>query len=193
MQNYNITIDNVMEDTSEYTLFARSNIALSQFIKENESIGLNFEWQFYPNDLHGTVPQPSIKDGLLALFEWYQMENTDAINNPETSVNELVDIIKHREEKLQKHFGYLVPPYPEDLLNMSGYMNLEMQQLDKSKMYFEQAIKYYPKSANAYDSMADYYEALNDYENALKYVTMAYQISKNNYHKERLEALKDKN
>lgn len=193
MQNSDITIDNVMEDTTDFTLFARSNISLTNTIKENPQNDLFFEWQFYPNDLHGTIPQPSIRDGLLSLFTWFQMEHTDKINNPDTSVKELTAIIDYRSNKLKSHFGYSVPPYPEELLNMSGYMNLEMQQLDKSKMYFEQAIKYYPKSANAYDSMADYYEALNDYENALKYVTMAYRISGSNYHKERVEALKDKN
>jgi hypothetical protein len=121
------------------------------------------------------------------------MENMDKINSPETSVEELLNIISFRENKLKTHLGYGVAPYPEYLFNMLGYMNIDLEQLDKSKMYFEQAIKYYPKSANAYDSIADYYEALNDYENVLKYVTMAYQISKNNYHKERLEALKAKN
>jgi predicted alpha/beta superfamily hydrolase len=191
MQNYDITIDNVMQDTSDYTLFARSNIGLSEFIKKNESIGLNFEWRFYPNDLHGTVPQPSIKDGLLALFEWFQMENTDAINNPDTSIDELVGIIKYREEKLHNHFGYLVAPYPEDLFNMLGYMNLEMQQLDKSKLYFEKEITYYPESANAYDSMADYYESQKDYSNALKFVTKAYELSKSDYHQERIDKLKN--
>lgn len=190
MQNANITIDNVMQDTSEYTLFARSNIELSQFIDENESIGLNYEWQFYPNDLHGTIPQPSIKDGLISLFEWYQMENTDAINNPETELAELQRIIEHRVEKLEKHLGYVVPPYPEDLLNMCGYMNMEMGQPDKSKMYFEKAITYYPNSANAYDSMADYYESIKDYSAALKNVNKAFEISNSDYHKERMKKLK---
>jgi hypothetical protein len=193
MQNTEITIDNVMQDTSEYTLFARSNVGLSEFVKKNKSIGLNFYWQFYPNDLHGTIPQPSIKDGLISLFEWFQMENMDKINSPETSIEELLKVINHREEKLYDHFGYQVPPYPEYLFNMLGYMNIDMEQLDKSKMYFEQAIKYYPKSANAYDSMADYYESIDDYQSALKYVTLAYQKSGNEYHKERLDALKKKN
>jgi predicted alpha/beta superfamily hydrolase len=193
MQNSAITIDNVMQDTSEYTLSARSNVSLSEFVKKNKSIGLNFKWQFYPNDLHGTIPQPSIKDGLISLFSWFQMENMDKINSPETSIEELLKVINHREEKLQKHFGYQAPPYPEYLFNMLGYMNIDMEQLDKSKMYFEQAIKYFPNSANAYDSMADYFETINDYKNTLKYVALAYKISGSDYHKERLETLKARN
>ncbi len=120
------------------------------------------------------------------------MENTDKINSFNTSKEELFGIIKYREEKLKSHFGYAVQPYPEELLNMSGYMKMDMEQMEKAKMYFELAIEYYPKSANAYDSMADYYERNGDNDNALKFVTKAYEISNDDYYKERIEALKKK-
>lgn len=192
MQNSEITIDNVMQDTTGFTAFSRSNISLSNSIKETKHSKLFHKWQFYPNDLHGTIPLPSIKDGLISLFQWFQMENTDAINNPETTIDELLKIINHRAEKLYNHFGYKVAPYPDYLFNMSGYMNLEMEQLEKSKMYFEQAILYYPDSANVYDSMADYYEAIKDYDNALLFVTKAFNISKSESHKNRMESLAKK-
>jgi len=192
MQNPEITIDNVMQDTTEFTLFARSNIMFSNLIEENTENGLSFKWQFYPEDLHGTISLPSITDGLLSLFEWFQMENTAKINSPETSKEELLSIVKYREKKLLNHFGYHVPPYPEFLLNMSGYMNLDMQQPEKSKMYFELAIEYYPESANAYDSMADYYISQNENDNALKFVTKAYELSGSDYHKKRMDELKVK-
>ena len=193
MQDSKITIDNVMKDTTDFTLFARSNIAFSNLVKQNNQNGLFFDWEFYPKDLHGTIPLPSIMDGLISIFEWYQMENTDKINSFDTSKEELFDIIKYREKKLKEHFGYSAPPYPEELLNMSGYMNMDMHQPEKAKMYFELAIEYYPKSANAYDSMADYYEAQNDYINALKFVNKAYELSGSSYHKKRIEGLKEKN
>ncbi len=193
MQNPEITINNVMQDTTDFTIFSRSNLMLSDIVKDNKQSGLTFKWQFYPNDLHGTIPLPSIKDGLLSTFEWFQWENTDKINDPETSKDELLRIVQHREEKLFNHFGYSVSPYPEELLNMSGYMNLDMQQPEKSKMYFELALKYFPKSANAYDSMADYYESQNDTQNALVFVTKAYELSGSDYHKKRMEDLKKQN
>ena len=192
MQNSKITVDNVMQDTTDFTLFARSNITFSNAVKQNSKNGLSFEWKFYPRDLHGTIPFPSIMDGLISLFEWYQMENTDKINSFDTPKEELLSIIRYREEKLKDHFGYLESPYPQELLNMSGYMNMDMQQLEKAKMYFELAIEYYPNSPNAYDSMADYYERSKDYKNAIKFVTKAYEISANEYYKERIETLKKK-
>ena len=191
-QNPKVTIDNVMEDSSEFTLFSRSNIAFSNLVKKSNKNGLAFEWKFYPRDLHGTIPFPSIMDGLIFNFEWYRMENTAKFNDPSTSKEELSKLINYRAEKLKRYFNYTVPPYPEDLMNALGYMSLDLGDTEKSKMFFEFLIQFYPNNANSYDSMADYYERNKDYDNALKFVRKAYEISGSDYHKERIQELKEK-
>ena len=75
MQDESITMDNIMQDSSDYTLFARSIIEFSEFAESQAQNGLNFAWKHYPNDLHGTVPLPSIRDGLIKAFKWYQLES----------------------------------------------------------------------------------------------------------------------
>lgn len=192
MQNPKVTIENVMQDTSDFTFFARSIITFSDIVKDTKQNGLSFDWKFYPEDLHGTVPFPSIMDGLIFNFKWFQMEHTDKINTPTTSKEELSDIVNYRSEKLKSYFNYSVPPYPEDLFNALGYMSLDREQVEKSKMFFDFAIQFYPNSANTYDSMADYYERNNDFQQALKYVTKAFEMSGNEYYKQRMEALKAK-
>lgn len=192
MMNSDITIENVMDDNSSFTLFPRSNIMFKELLEESAQNGLDFSWKFYPHDLHGTICLPSAMDGLIDLFEWFQMENTAAINSPETTVDQLMGIIKHREKKLEDHFGYKVAPYPEDLLNMSGYMNMDMEQDEKSKMYFDLAVEYFPESANVYDSRADYYLRQKDYQHALKDVQKAYQLSGSDYHKKRIDEIQAK-
>lgn len=192
MQNSAITINNVMQDTTDYTLFARSNISFSEIVKDSSNKALFFDWKFYPKDIHGTVVVPSLRDGLISVFEWFQMENTDKINSFDTNKEDLLRIIKYREKKLNNHFEYFVAPYPEDLLNMSGYMNMDMQQPEKAKIYFELAVQYYPNSSNVYDSLADYYQSENNYKEALKNVEKAYQLNPTNYFKEKIEQLKNK-
>ena len=192
MQNPQVTIDNVMQDTTYFTLFARSNITFSNMVNQNKKNGMAFKWKFYPRDLHGTIAFPSIMDGLIFDFKWFQWENTYKFNSPDTPKEELFKIVKYRERKLQSHFGYSAPPYPEEILNMSGYMNMDRQQPEKAKMYFELAVEYYPESANAYDSMADYYERNGDIDSAIKYVTKAFKISGDESYKERVERLKGK-
>ncbi len=190
MADTDITLDNVMKDTTEFTLFARSNIEFSKIIEDNKENELNFHWKFYPNDLHGTIPLPSIMDGLIEMFSWYQMEDINKFNDPETPKEVLYEIIKRREVKLKKHFGYAVAPYPDFLFNMIGYMSMDMGNPEKALMYFKLNTEYYPEDANAYDSLADYYEAQNDTENALKNVIKAYELSGSDYHKKRMEELK---
>ena len=191
MQNENITIENIMEDDTEYSLFARSIIEFSEFTISQKQNRLKFSWKVYPEDLHGTVPLPAIRDGLIFLFDWYQFKSPQKYNNPETTVVELRELIKVQELIYTQNFGYKTPPMIEELFNGYGYMYLQMEQLEKAKMFFELAIKYYPNSANVYDALADYYEAQKDYTNALKLVTKAFEISGSDYHKNRMESLKN--
>ncbi|WP_425639609.1 alpha/beta hydrolase-fold protein [Algoriphagus yeomjeoni] len=189
MQNPSITLENVVQDDSEFTLFARSNLAFAEFCRANPDTGLDFDWEFFPKDLHGTIPLPSLRNGLISLFEWFQMERVELFNIPETSVHDLLELMDYRAKKLETHFGYRVPPLPEDLLTMSGYMNMDMGQMEKAQLFLEQGIKYFPKSANMYDSMADYYETTNDLEKAFEFVKIAHSISGSDFHKKRMEEL----
>ena len=131
-------------------------------------------------------------DGLIEIFSWYQMEDINRFNDPETPKEVLYEIIKRREAKLKSHFGYAVAPYPNFLFNMSGYMSMDMGKPEKALMYFQLNTEYFPNDANAYDSLADYYEAQNDTENALKNVIKAYELSGSDYHKKRMEELRSK-
>ncbi|MFT5771299.1 MAG: putative alpha/beta superfamily hydrolase, partial [Algoriphagus sp.] len=189
MQKPEMTLENVMKDKSDFTLFARSNILFAELCRANSETGLDFNWEFFPKDLHGTVPLPSLRNGLISLFEWFQMERVEIFNIPETTPEDLLELMSYRAKKLEAHFGYPVPPIPEDLITMSGYMNMDMGQMEKAKMFFEQGIQYFPKSANLYDSMADYFIAENDLNRALDYVKKAYSISGSEYHKNRMEEL----
>lgn len=192
MQNPKVTIENVMKDTTDLSLFSRSNITFSNMVKENNENGLAYEWKFYPRDLHGTISYPSIMDGLIFNFEWYQMEHTDKFNSPTTSKEELCRIVTNRAKRLENYFGYSVSPYPEDLLNALGYMSLDMEQAEKSKMFFEFAIEFYPNSPNSYDSMSEYYERIGDLNSAIQFAIKAYEIDSDNYYKQRIETLKKK-
>lgn len=190
-QNPEININNVMQDTSELSLFARSNIELAQSAESHSQNGLNFQWKFYPIDLHMTIPLPSIMDGLIFLFDWYQMEDTDKFNDPETPAEELVKVVRYRAEKLEKHFGYFVPPYDEELLNMLGYMSLDMGYPERSLAFFLLCIEFFPLSVNAYDSLSEFYVSQEDFENALKYVSIAFELSGSEYHKQKIEEYRE--
>ncbi|WP_178988721.1 alpha/beta hydrolase-fold protein [Winogradskyella schleiferi] len=192
MWDEEITMENIMDDASEFTLFARSIVDFSTFATSQKQSGLNFSWKVYNEDLHGTVPLPTMRDGLIFLFKWYQFKSPQKYNNPETTVEELVKLLEKQEEIYSTHFGYPFPPMIEEMFSGYGYMNLEMGQPEKAFTFFKSNIDYYPNSASAYNSMADYYEAQNDITNAVKYVTKAFEISGDDLYKKKIEELKRK-
>ena len=146
----------------------------------------------YNEDLHGTVPLPTMRDGLIFLFKWYQFQSPQKYNNPETKVEELVKLLEKQEEIYSTHFGYPFPPMIEEMFSGYGYMNLQMGQPEKAFIFFKSNIDYYPNSASAYNSMADYYEAQNDITNALRFVQKAAELSNDEYYKNRIQELKNK-
>jgi len=192
MMDESVTVNNLMESTSEFTLFPRSIMEFSNFVESHKNNGLNFSWKIYPEDLHGTVPLPSIRDGLVFLFNWFQFKNPPTYNNPETTVAELNELLIKQAEIYAENFGYAVPPMVEELFNGYGYMNMQMGAPEKAKLFFEMGVKYYPNSANSFDSLAEYYESIEDYPNALKNIEKAFELSRSDKHKKRLETVKSK-
>ena len=192
MWNEEITMENIMKDSSEFTLFARSIIDFSTFATSQQKSGLNFSWKVYNEDLHGTVPLPTIRDGLVFLFKWYQFKTPQKYNNPETTVEELAELLKKQEEIYSTHFGYPFPPMIEEMFSGYGYMNLEMGQPEKAFMFFKYNIKYYPNRASTHSSMADYYEAKGDINNAIKYLSKAFKLSGKEEYENRIKKLTKK-
>lgn len=192
MQNSSITLENVMNDTSDFTLFARSNLEFSNILKESSNHGLNVSWEYLPEELHGTIAFQSIKNGLIKSFSWFQMENTDKFNSPQTSIKDLKEIIEYRAAKLKTNFGYDVAPYPQDLLNTLALMSAEMGQIKKTKMFLDFGVKFFPESPDSYRAMALYYERMNDLKNAIKSMETAYELSKSEEDAARLKSLKER-
>jgi len=66
---------------------------------------------------------------------------------------------------------------------------MDMGDLEKSKMYFDAALRYYPNSANTHDSMADFYEATQAYSAAAECMKKAILLDPLPRYKERLGEL----
>ena len=192
MWNEKITIDNIMADTTEFSLFARSIIDFSAFADTQKQNELNFSWKVYPEDLHGTVPLPTIRDGLVFHFKWFQFESPQKYNNPSTSIATISELLTKQEKIYTSHFGYPSPPMVEELFLAYGFMNMQMGQPDKALMFFEKSTHYYPNSADGYGAIAEYYEGKEDYKKALEYALKAFELSSTNYYGNLVEKLKGK-
>ena len=127
------------------------------------------------------------------LFKWYQFKSPQKYNNPETSVEELREMLKDQERVYSSNFGTPTPPMIEELLNGYGYMNLQMEQLEKALLFFNLAVEYYPNSANGYDGLVDFYLYKKDKINALKNANKAFELNKDDYYRDRIKSIKKMN
>jgi len=182
-------IEDVMNSQSEHSIFARSILTFCYAMEKNNSNELRFSWKYYPNDIHGSVPLPSIMDGLRYSFDWYQLKDASKYNDPGTSMTELKTLVENRAAILSDHFGYIVPPGDEEFLNMGGFMFMQMGQNDKALLFLNYAIEYYPKSEDAHRNLAEYYVQMGDTSKAIHSLEKAYELSGNSEYKEKIEEL----
>ena len=81
-----IGIEEVMNNPSENSVLAHGILTLAKAAEKNANHGLRSSWKYYPDDLHGTLPLPSMIDGLRFMFEWYQLKDASKYNTPETPI-----------------------------------------------------------------------------------------------------------
>lgn len=176
----------VQKDTTKGTEHIRTILDLSKHLASHPN-GLNFEYQYYPNDDHGSVPLIAEYDALRYIFKNYRLKlgPTDFLN-PSA---DLVDKIKTHYTNLTNDFGYTISP-PEDLVNQMGYQFLQLKKLDLSAEFFKMNVVNYPKSPNVYDSLGDFYVATDDKAKAIDNFEKALTLKEMKYTRDKLKKLK---
>ncbi len=182
----------LIKDNSMNTEGLRAIHQFSKTVSGSTNSAVNYNYKYYENEDHGTIPLISTYDGMRFLFSWYKMSGklVDIIKNPNSTAEELTEGFNMRFDMLSNHLGYQVYP-EEEMLNNLGYMFMSNTR-EKSFAFLKMAIKHYPKNANGYDSLSDYYESQNDIQNAILYCEKALEISDSEYHKNKLEKLKNR-
>lgn len=164
-------------DTSLATRHIRSILELSRCLKENKKNNLKYDWKYYNNDDHGSVPLIAEYDGLRFIFSFYK---------PDISYSQLKDsslnidsVIKQYSETLSKNFGYPSVP-PESFLNLLGYESIALKEYDKAYRIFRMNIEFHPTSSNVYDSMGELLMLRGDTINAIENYEKSIKLNPNN-------------
>lgn len=183
-------IDRVREDTARSSDHIRSILAFIEKIEDNRESPLEFGWEYYKDDDHGSVPLITEYDALRFLFPWYRLKGLneffaeDAADEPE----KLLMKLEAHYEKVSEQFGYEVPPSEPDV-NSLGYNFMTVNKPAMAKAMFELNIKNYPESANVYDSMGDFYLDQEDTVQAIEQFKKALELGDSPFTKEKLSQL----
>lgn len=189
-------IESVQSDSVPDTYYTVQMKSIMKFVKSIESKdynGLLFEWKYYPDDDHSSVPFITEYDALRSFFPWYRLDGVNDLfsENSTVSTDDILKMINSHYENISDKFGYKVIPSEQFINNLGyGFMNNDMN--EKAFVLFDLNLQNYPRSSNAYDSMGDCLLAKQDSTQALKYFTEALKVGKNEFSQEKIDMLKRK-
>ncbi len=184
-----MTIKEVRNDTlNKYSSHIRSILKFVNSIDTQNDNGLLFEWKYYNDDDHSSVPLITEYDAFRFLFPWYKFKqgnNWYSLNTQET-----INLINSHYTNISEKFGYKVIP-PERVINLivNDFMYSKMPK--KAYALLNLNIKNYPKSTSAFESLGDYYLSQSDTLNAIKEFKNGLKIGECKTLKEKLKKLEN--
>ena len=159
-------IKKVRKDTTNRTEHIRSILEFRNYLDNNPKNQLQFEYKYYNNDNHNSVPLITEYDAFRYLFSFY---NLDLFGfNYAKNLEKIF-------EKATKHFGYKVLP-PESLVNSVASLSLSYKYFDEALLLLKLNFTNYPQSYNVYNAMGDYFSKKGEKANAIENYKKALSI-----------------
>jgi uncharacterized protein len=162
----------VIKDTAGSTMHIRSNLQLAKMLQKHKNNHLAWNWKYYNEDTHGSVPLIAEYD---ALHYFFKQTALQLPTSPEDTAFFTAAYVKQHYENVSKQMGYKMLP-PEELVNTLAYQFMSMNMMDKAQSFFQLNIDNYPQSFNVFDSMGDLFKAKGDKKKAIEFYTKALAI-----------------
>ena len=180
----------VRKDKSVPTEQIRANLKFHDIlVKHNDK--LNFEWEYYKNEDHGSVVIPAQYNGLSSVFSWFPFPEKWRFNTPKAyTIEELTEPYYTHYSKLSKRFKREMKPDWE-LVNDIGFYMLNGYKLpEKARAFLEMNLDFYPNESISYVALGDFYLSQKEIIVAKEYYKKAIDIDGNKQAQEKLNNLK---
>ncbi len=176
----------VIKDTTGNTVHIRSNLQLVKTLQKYKNNNLIWNWKYYNEDNHGSVPLIAEYDALHSFFK----PALQLPNAPDDTAFTVAYINQYYKD-VSKKMGYKVLP-PEQLINEIAYQFISLQMMDKAQSLLQLNVDNYPQSFNVYDSMGDLYNAKGDNTKAIEFYAKALTIKEFPETRKKMENLSKK-
>lgn len=160
-------------------------LLIHEILQKSKNTTLTWNWKFYPEDNHSSIPLITEYDALRFFFKDYELPKE--LDDP--SIN--AEYIQKHYQQVSAMLGYPVLP-SQSTINFLGYNNLSGKDYDKAYRFFRMNIDNYPSSSNAYDSMGDFYVETNDRKKAIASFEKALSLKEVSETRKKLEQLQAK-
>ncbi|EDP69816.1 putative esterase [Flavobacteriales bacterium ALC-1] len=181
----------VRRDKTVPTEQIRANLKFHDIlVKHNNK--LNFTWEYFKNEDHGSIVIPAQYNGLRSVFSWFPFPEMWRFNTPKNySVKQLIEPYYSHYKKLSTRMKREVKP-DWQLLNDVGFYMLKGHNLPKKALaYLEMNLDFYPSDSKTYVALGKYYLTQKDKLVAISYFEKAIKIDNNQEALAQLKKLKN--
>jgi predicted alpha/beta superfamily hydrolase len=167
--NKGMEISRVLQDTAYGNIHVRNNLQFQRILQKSQKSSLQWNWKFYEEDNHVSVPLMAGYDALRFLFKGYELDK--ALNDTSITVDYIIKHFQKQSLMLQ----YKVLP-SESIVNSLGYIFLQRKNYVRAFQFFALNLENFPSSANVFDSMGDYYLEIMDRRKASELFRKSLQL-----------------
>jgi len=171
-----LTFESVASDTTVFSQGIRSSFSFVHQLESAAPPGLHFDWAFYEDDIHGSIPLIGMRDAFVNLYDFWELKSPSLYNDPATPTDKLIQLIRTQSNSRTEHMGYPLP-MEEELLEMLAFMSLDGGQPEKARALLTLSSEYYPESAGVHAAFVDVCLSVSDYSCAETHARRADELA----------------
>lgn len=179
----------VRKDKTVPTEQIRANLKFHDILMKN-SKELNFTWEYFKDEDHGSIVVPAQYNGLRSVFSWFPFPEMWRFNTPKAySAKELTEPFYTHYKKLSVRMKREVKPEWQ-LLNDIGFFMLDGHNLPKKALaYLEMNADFYPHESKSFVALGHYFLSQKNKPEAIIHYKKAIAIDENKHAKAKLKEL----
>lgn len=167
----------VLTDTSWTTSTIRSNLKFAKDVKKCTNNELNYQWKYYTNENHLSIPTISEYDGLKHFFRWNVLDLDKIIRtDPDIAGESFFNRVTGHYRMVTEKLGFKTLPDHEQMNDLGNYY-MQKEDFEAALLFFHFNIENYPNNSKSYDSMGHYFLARKQSAKATQMFKKANEIN----------------
>lgn len=139
-------------DTTNATIGIRSIFQFRDQLLKSPDNDLQWDFKYYENEFHGSVPLISSYDALKYIFDFYKRPSF------QTMTDSTAVILENHYKKVSAKMGYTNLPPVSDISGLAWRSRVLEKNFDRAFVFLQMYIRLYPNDPSAYIEMGQWYE-----------------------------------
>lgn len=160
------------KDNTVSTIGIRSVLLFHDVLVNTKNKELKWQFKYYENERHSSVPLISSYDAFKFIFDFYQRPSFQKVTDS------TVAILENHYKMVSEKMKYQISPPEADIKGLAWRCKNWEKNNKWTLAFLEMYIKYYPNSPTAYENMGQFYMDTGDAKKAQMYFDKEKKLTK---------------